>query len=349
MSMSALKAKPRAPQTSASGILWRRSGASPAPAAPHPAQPSICHGVHSPWPRKRLETNAASAPTAMPARRPSAAPATTQITVTGWTPGTGAKRTRPAAAAPASVATTATSRAESGPDSNQAAPATMTAPAARSSDSAASAGATAVHTAAAKATPAATKTTVLDSGGLPRLRERDGAIGDRSRKRTVMRDHEGRALGSRGAQKRGELGLSIGVDSARRLVEDQDVRLRHQHRGERESLALAAREIARMPVLEPGEADGGERTPRPREIAVDAERDLLVGALLEEIAAGILREVGGAAEPHHATGRRTQQSGRELRERCLPGAVRPGQRHDLAASELELGARQHREPVSVRE
>src|SRR5262245_14804249 len=176
--MSALKPKPSAPQTTASGILWRRSGERPAPAAPHAAQPSICHGVQRPCPRKRFETNAARPPTATPARRPSAAPATTQITVTGWTPGIGAKRTRPAAAAPASVATTATSRAESGPDSNQAAPATMIAPAARSSESAASAGATAVHTAAAKATPAAESATVLDRGLLRRRRERDGAIGD---------------------------------------------------------------------------------------------------------------------------------------------------------------------------
>ena len=54
------------------------------------------------------------------ARGPSATPAAATITVTGWTPGTGAKRTRPAAASPPSVATSVRSRAETVPPSSQA-------------------------------------------------------------------------------------------------------------------------------------------------------------------------------------------------------------------------------------
>ncbi len=126
-SMIALKSSPSTKHTTASGTRRRSAGASRAPTAPHAAQPSICCGVQTPWPRNRLETNAAIAPVATPARRPSATPATTATTVTGWIPGSAENRTRPAAAAEPSVATTASSRVESGPDSNQAMPAVTSA------------------------------------------------------------------------------------------------------------------------------------------------------------------------------------------------------------------------------
>src|SRR5207249_1539780 len=122
-SMLALKSRPSTAQTAANVQRERRAGASSAPTAPHAAQPSICCGVQIPSPRNRFDTNAAIAPVATPARSPSEAPATTATTVTGCTPGTAAKSTRPAAAAAPSVATTASSRVESGPDSNQAIPA----------------------------------------------------------------------------------------------------------------------------------------------------------------------------------------------------------------------------------
>ena len=61
-----------------------------------------------------------------PARAPSATPAAITITVTGCTPGTAAKRTRPAAATPPSVPMIAISFAELGPVSSQAAPPTTT-------------------------------------------------------------------------------------------------------------------------------------------------------------------------------------------------------------------------------
>jgi hypothetical protein len=81
--MNALKPKPRTQQKSANESLPRMKGAARAPAAPHAPQASICHGVHGPCPRKKLETSAAVAPTAIPARSPSAAPAATTMTVTG--------------------------------------------------------------------------------------------------------------------------------------------------------------------------------------------------------------------------------------------------------------------------
>ena len=113
--MLRLNAKPSTAQSAASGTRPRIAGANNAPAAPQAAQPSICCGVQIPCPRNRFETKAATAPVATPARRPSDAPATTAITVTGCTPGIAAKSTRPAAAAAPIVATTASSRVESTP------------------------------------------------------------------------------------------------------------------------------------------------------------------------------------------------------------------------------------------
>ena len=52
-----------------------------------------------------------------------------------------------------------------------------------------------------------------------------------------------------------ELVLAARVDSARRLVENEQVGLRDEHRREREPLALAAREVTRMAPFEAGEAD----------------------------------------------------------------------------------------------
>src|SRR6266508_1711665 len=265
------------------------TGPSSAPIAPQPAQPSICHGVQSPWPRKKFDTKAATAPTAIPARAPRPAPAATQITVTGWTPGMAAKSTRPAAATPPSVATTATSRAESGPDSSQAIPAATRAAAASSSGSAASRGDVAVQAAAAKATPAATTMATLGMHQRLLRRQRHGPVGDRRRERDVVCDYEGGARRGTRAQEPGELALAGGVDAAGRLVEDEDVRLDGQHAREREALPLAAREIARVPFLEPGQADLGERSAGAT--GVGGERDFVERTFLHEVTARVLRQV----------------------------------------------------------
>ena len=89
------------------GSRPRHSSAQPAPMIPIRPQPTICHGVHGPWPKTRLEDNAASAPTAKPGAPPSTKPVRKTMSVVGLTLGSGAKAIRPSAASAASVATMA--------------------------------------------------------------------------------------------------------------------------------------------------------------------------------------------------------------------------------------------------
>src|SRR5436190_15601844 len=232
------------------------SGAASAPTTPQPPQASICHGVHGPWPRKKFDASAARAPTPKPARAPSAAPAATAITVTGCTPGIAAKRTRPPAAAAASVATSANVLLAPSPGSSHAAPATSSAAASRRSASAPCRGVVAAQAAAARATAAAPPITVLDIRELPVGRQRDDAVGDRLREQHVVGDDQRRA-GCVRSQERRELELALGVDAARRLVEDEQVGVGRENGREREAFALATRQVARMPVLAAGETDCG--------------------------------------------------------------------------------------------
>src|SRR3954470_15702651 len=215
-SIIALKAKPSAAATAASDHRLRITGASSAPTAPHAPQPSICCGVQIPWPRKRFDTNAASAPVATPARMPSEAPATIAITVTGCTPGTAAKRTRPAAAAAPTVATTASSLVESTPDSNQATPAATRPAAPRSVASAPSS-----TSSEATIRPAARRRR-LRTHGLPQ-RELDETVGDVRRPRQIVRDDQGSPPGGLRPQQCREVRLALGVDAARRLVEHEQL------------------------------------------------------------------------------------------------------------------------------
>ena len=92
-------------------------------------------------------------------------------------------------------------------------------------------------------------------------------------------------------QPRGERGLAIGVDPARRLVEDEQIRLGHRDGGDAEPLALAAREIARMTARREREPERLERRRGAILVAAHAERDLFDRGLADEIAAGILGEV----------------------------------------------------------
>src|SRR5512141_1431271 len=183
--MNALNATPRTKQNTARASLRRSSGAASAPATPHAPQPSICHGVHDPCPRKKFETNAATTPTAKPLRAPSAIPATTAITVTGCTPGMAAKRTRPAAAAAPRVAISTSSLDESGPRPSQAIPAASSAKATSSSDSPSLDAATAIHRAPANATVPAVTIAALGIDALPP--EHDRAVGDAAREFFVVR------------------------------------------------------------------------------------------------------------------------------------------------------------------
>src|SRR6202022_417540 len=238
----------------ANGTRGGSSGAARPPAAPQPPQASICHGVHGPWPRKKLETSAAIPPTATPARTPSATPAATQITVTGCTPGTTRKRTRPIAATPPSVATTTSSFVESTPASNQAAPSTISPPATSRSDRPASCGASAVQAAAPAAhripiVPARLGTRRVHPGdgrlSVPGSRRHgDDPVGDCRSERAVVRDDQRGPRVRLRAQERGELRLSLRVDAAGGLVEDEQLRLGDEHRREREPLAPAGGGVA---------------------------------------------------------------------------------------------------------
>ncbi len=78
-----MKAKPATQQTIASAQRPSGGGSSErarvripqansAPSTPVAAHAAICHGVHGPCPKKKLEVNAARAPTANPGAPPSA-------------------------------------------------------------------------------------------------------------------------------------------------------------------------------------------------------------------------------------------------------------------------------------
>src|SRR6266566_599884 len=332
--MNALNASPRTKQNAARATRRRRSLGASAPTTPQAPQPSICHGVHVPWPRKKFETNAAKAPTAKPLRAPNAAPAATVITVTGCTPGMAAKRTRPAAAAAPSVAINASSLAESGPRSRQATPAASNANATSSSDRPSCERSTAAHTAAANAAPPATKSPALDKKCF--LPECDRPVGHDTRELFVVRDDEScTALGAV-VQQFGQLRLTLGIDTAGRLVQYEDVWVGHEHRGESEPLALPGREIARMTARHSREAEFRKRSERTATVPPHTDRDLFVRALTDAVPARILKEHCRAASELGRARIGCQQPRRELRDRRLARAVRTSQRHNLAAPQLEV-------------
>ena len=72
------------------------------------------------------------------------------------------------------------------------------------------------------------------------------------------------------ADELGKLGLAGRIHAPGRLVEDQDVWVGDEHRGECEPLALAAREVARVTPFEPRETDLGERAARQGEVSSTA-------------------------------------------------------------------------------
>src|SRR6266545_6728545 len=135
--------------------------------------------------------------------------------VTGCTPGTAANRTRPAAAAPASVATSAISFAESGPLSSQTIAATRRDAVTSQMDTRESPTAARPSAAAnVTAAPARASRRCLDKDGL--ASECDRPIRDGHGKRAVVRDDERGAFGR--AQQRGKLALPLGIDATGRFV-----------------------------------------------------------------------------------------------------------------------------------
>src|ERR1700686_4016597 len=90
-----------------------------------------------------------------------------------------------------------------------------------------------------------------------------------------------------------------------------------------------------MAPLEAAETDDCEGARGSLEITADAEAHLVETALPDQVPAGILREVRGAAAAPDRAAKGLEQAGGELRQGRLPGPVRPDQRHDLAAPQLQ--------------
>src|SRR5262245_21189668 len=252
--------------------------------------------------------------------------------------------TLPAAATAASVATRTISLEAVGPVSSQAAPAAIRPRAARRSGSPTLEGSSTTQTADATTAASAPSAASLGMCALP-CAQRDDPARDVAREHEVVRDDERRSPLRITSQLCRELGLARRIDSPRRLIEDEHVRVGDEHRGEREPLTFAARKVARVSMLEAGETDPGERPPRSLDVTAHGEGSLVLDALLDEVATGILREVAAPPLSLHATGLRLEQPGRHLGQGRLPHAVRAGQRNDLSAPERQRTAFEHGQGV----
>ena len=107
-----------------------------------------------------------------------------------------------------------------------------------------------------------------------------------------MRDDERRTIRCIRAKQRSERPLPSGIDTARRLVEHEQVGLDREHRCDRELLALPAREIARVPLRERLEVQAPERS--AGSILSGRERDLVERGLGDEVAARVCGRYGAA-------------------------------------------------------
>jgi hypothetical protein len=128
----------------------------------------------------------------------------------------------------------------------------------------------------------------------PCARKSEDAITDRGGEAGVVGDEKGRALRRVSAKKFRELALAIGIDSARGLVENEQVGLDCEHGGQPQALALATGEIAWVPPFATAQSQLPEPVVSPLQIPTDPERDLLFGSLADDVATRILREVAGA-------------------------------------------------------
>ena len=133
------------------------------------------------------------------------------------------------------------------------------------------------------------------------------------------------------------------------LVQDQQVRFGDGDGREREPLALAARQIAGMAAGRPAEPDAVERGSSPLFIPSHGEPDLGERGLLDEVAARILREIAGAATQLDRPCLRLDEARDDPRQRGLSGPVRPLERDDLAAAQLEIDPVQNGHGLPVRE
>ena len=124
------------------------------------------------------------------------------------------------------------------------------------------------------------------------------------------------------AQLRGERGLVRAVHPARRLVEADAPPGGSpcEHDREREPLALAAGEVARVAVGERAEPGRGERL----------RRQLVADALVQRVVARVLEQQRDAARALHLPARGRRAARRRAQQRRLPRAVAAHQRDALA-------------------
>ena len=307
-----------------------------------------------PWPRKKFDAIAASAPTAKPRRGPSATPAAATITVTGCTLGIGAKRTRPAAARPPRVATSVRSRADIVPPSSQAKPATSTATAASSVASPPRAGSSAAHAASASAAAAREPATLDANASAPR----EACVPESTQ--SPIRRCAGRSrswVATSTAFPDAAYSCSQAPSSAFRSGSRPRVGSSRMSRSGSATATDASASRSRSPLERSrgwrpaahAEPDAVERGASPLFIPVHGERDLLERRLLDEVAARILREVAGATAQLDRPGLRLDQAGGDPRQRGLSGPVRPFERDDLAAAQLEVDPVQNGHGLAVRE
>ena len=181
-----------------------------------------------------------------------------------------------------------------------------------------------------------------------RWRHHDDHIAERDRFRHVVRDEQHRRAVE--SQQRLELLLQLEprerIDGGERLVEQQQPRLQRQRARDAHALRHAARQLARIRVLEVGEADGVQEArrrclriaprmcPRVRSPIATFWRTVIHGKeprLLERHA-----EVTGGSHLHRAAipatcaARRAQQSCGEAEQRALAATRRPDDAGDAA-------------------
>src|SRR5882672_4996794 len=148
----------------------------------------------------------------------------------------------------------------------------------------------------------------------------------------------------------------LGVERSERLVQQQDLGLHGQCAGERDALALAARELRRVAVREPVELDQAQqvmdpradffaRRPRPPRPDLQTEGDVLEDRHLPEERVVLEAEAhlafagaaprGLLAVDEDFTGIGRGQASDDAQQRGLAAAARTEQRHQLALADLE--------------
>ena len=160
----------------------------------------------------------------------------------------------------------------------------------------------------------------------------DDAVGEAVGLGEVVGDHDGGGgdLAQQRAQLVAQRQSSRGVEGGERLVQQQERRLDGQRAPERDALALAARELARIPALEPGETQARQRQVAQSEghVVGDGEvREQRVA--LEDVAdATLLRRQVDAARgveehaiaEHDASAVGPDEAGQALQRQRLAGA-----------------------------